>query len=139
VRNSTPGVFVHGQTFGHSRVTQHGVVAGVTVTVHGQYRAQRREEQTCRDGGREASVEEEEDVVDWRAQADAGHAALSRGEHQAAVHALTGALRACAADGDGPEARGAMHKLYTGRAAAYAALGDQRRALADADEARELA
>ena len=68
-----------------------------------------------------------------------GHAALSRGEHQAAVHAFTGALRACAAGGDGPEARGAMHKLYTGRAAAYAALGDQRRALADADEAHELA
>ena len=139
------GVHVHGQTSGHA-VSQHGVAPGVTVTLHGQHGPPARQQQPA-DGaqvaGKQAWVDAAEDTAaraqELASQAAAGRAAAAGGQHEQAVASFTRALRACASGGDTQGTGETRHGLYAARSAAYAALGDHRRAQADADEAAELA
>jgi hypothetical protein len=131
---------VQGQTGGHG-VSQHGVVAGVTVTLHGQTGPPARQQQQAGDDSAQVDAvgEAASRAHELVSQAQAGRAAAASGNHEAAVASFTRALRACAA-GDVTQGTGVTrNSLYAARSASYAALGDHRRAQADAAEAAELA
>ena len=121
-------------------MSQYGVVAGVTVTLHGQTGPPPRQQQQAGDGAAvDAAGDTAGRVLELVSQAEAGRTAAASGNHEQAVASFTRALRACAAGADTQGTGVTRQSLYAARSAAYAALGDHKRAQADAAEAAELA
>lgn len=132
------GCVVAGQTRGHS-TSQHGVVAGVSVLIHGQRASEKapvRRGAVVRD---ERPLTEDEwaatHAADFRVAMADGDAALAAGHAAVAVQLFTVALRAAAVNGGAA----ALAQAHAARARAHAAFGDDAAACEDEDAAADEA